>query len=53
MHMPTTARFLGIPSKRLRAYLECGIDLAIFSNLKKRHAIWSFDVTMPEGFIND
>lgn len=47
MHIPTTARSLGFSSKRLQQYILDGQDLAIFTNIKKRYKIWSFDIALP------
>jgi hypothetical protein len=47
MHIPTTARHLGFSSKRLQQYLLDGQDLALFTNIKKRYKIWSFDIALP------
>jgi hypothetical protein len=47
MHVPSTARHLGFSSKRLQQYLLAGQDLAIFTNIKKRYKIWSFDIALP------
>lgn len=48
MHLPTTAKWLGIPSSRLRLYIEHGSQLAIFDNINKRPGrIWAFDIILP------
>jgi hypothetical protein len=47
IHMPTATRYLSINPTRIRKYITDGVDLALFTNLKKRQRIWSFDITMP------
>lgn len=47
MHMPTVATYLSIGRARINGYVEHGVNIAIFNNLKKRHRIWSFDIVLP------
>jgi len=48
MHLPTAATHLATSTARLKSYIQEGIDAAIFYDLKKRHKIWSFSITLPK-----
>jgi len=47
LHLPTVGKSLGVTTKKLKMYIIEGNDMALYSNIKKRHRIWSLDIMLP------